>query len=135
MKLTENTVSSTAKAKEIIEAVYDGYGYSGVSRGAVYVEDHAVKKQYYFSSAGSELFEYMLRGASVLFNDRALYTTQVQDADGGTATRYGYIDSHGKVSIQPIYAQASNFSEGLARVNKILSFIKSDQDYSAFKKL
>lgn len=105
------------KGKEIIEAVYDGYGYSGVSGGKVYVEDHAAKKQYYFSSAGSELFEYKLRGASVLFNDRSLYTTQVQNADGGTATRYGYIDSHGKVSIQPIYAKASNFSEGLARVN------------------
>lgn len=105
------------KGKEIIEPLYDGYGYSGVSGGKVYVEDHAAKKQYYFSSAGSELFEYKLRGASVLFNDRALYTTQVQNADGGTSTRYGYIDSHGKVSIQPIYAKAYNFSEGLARVN------------------
>ncbi|GIO56954.1 WG repeat-containing protein [Paenibacillus cineris] len=105
------------RGKEIIEPLYDGYGYSGVSGGKVYVEDHAAKKQYYFSSAGSELFEYKLRGASVLFNDRALYTTQVQNADGGTATRYGYIDSHGKVIIQPIYANAYNFSEGLARVN------------------
>lgn len=105
------------KGKEIIEPLYDGYGYSGVSGGTVYVEDHAAKKQYYFSSAGRELFEYKLRGASVLFNDRALYTTQVQNVDGGTAKRYGYIDSHGKVSIQPIYAQAANFSEGLAQVN------------------
>lgn len=105
------------KGKEIIEPLYDGYGYSGVSGGKVYVEDHAAKKQYYFSSAGSELFEYKLRGASVLFNDRALYATQVKNADGGTATRYGYIDSHGKVIIQPIYANAYNFSEGLARVN------------------
>jgi hypothetical protein len=105
------------KGKKVIEAVYDGYGYSGVSGGTVYVENHAAKKQYYFSSAGSKLFEYKLRDAGILYNDRALYTTQVQNSDGATATRYGYIDSHGKVSVQPIYTRAFNFSEGLARVN------------------
>lgn len=105
------------KGKVVIEAVYDSYGYSGMPGGTVYVEDHAAKKQYYLSSAGTKLFEYKLRDAGILYNDRALYTAKVQLAGGATATRYGYIDSQGKVAIQPIYARAFNFSEGLARVN------------------
>lgn len=105
------------KGKVVIEAVYDGSGYSGVSGGTVYVEDYAAKKQYYFSSAGSKLLEYKLRDAGILYNDRALYTTQVHITGRATAIRYGYIDSLGKVVIQPIYSRAFNFSEGLARVN------------------
>lgn len=105
------------QGKVVIEAVYDSYGYSGTPGGTVYVEDHAAKKQYYFSSAGKKLFEYKLRDASILYNDRALYTAKVQLAGGATATRYGYIDSQGKVAIQPIYVKAFHFSEGLARVN------------------
>lgn len=105
------------KGTVVIEAVYDGYGYSGVPGGTLYVEDHAAKKQYYFSSAGTKLFEYKLRDASILYNDRALYTAQIQTAGGAKATRYGYIDSQGKVAIQPIYVRAFSFSEGLARVN------------------
>ncbi|WP_340025916.1 WG repeat-containing protein [Paenibacillus sp. FSL K6-1096] len=105
------------QGKMVIEAVYGGYGYSAAPGGKVYVEDHAAKKQYYFSSAGTKLFEYKLRDASILYNDRALYTAKVQLAGGATATRYGYIDSQGKVAIQPIYVKAFHFSEGLARVN------------------
>ncbi|SEU26243.1 WG containing repeat-containing protein [Paenibacillus sp. NFR01] len=105
------------KGKVVIEAVYDGYGYSGQPGGTVYVEDLAAKKQYYFDSAGSKLFEYKLRAAGILYSDRALYTAQVQTADGATSTRYGYIDNQGKVAIQPLYHRAFPFSEGLARVN------------------
>ncbi|MFD2880972.1 WG repeat-containing protein [Paenibacillus rhizoplanae] len=32
------------KGTVVIEAVYDGYGYSGVPGGTLYVEDHAAKK-------------------------------------------------------------------------------------------
>ncbi|NQX49531.1 WG repeat-containing protein [Paenibacillus tritici] len=105
------------KGKIVIEAVYDEVGYSGVNGGTVYVEDHAAKKQYYFSSAGSKLFEYKLRDAGILYNDRALYMKQAQIAGGVKVTRYGYIDSQGKVAIQPVYTRAFNFSEGLASVN------------------
>lgn len=94
------------KGTVVIEAVYDSYGYSGIPGGTVYVEDHAAKKQYYFSSAGTKLFEYKLRDAGILYNDRALYTAKVQPAGGAAATRYGYIDSQGKVAIQPIYVRA-----------------------------
>jgi hypothetical protein len=106
------------KGDLVIKPIYDSFGYSAKPGGSVYVEDRAAKKQIYFSSTGERLFECPLRNCGILFDGLALYSAKVLADDGTAVTRYGYIDSHGKVVIQPIYHKAFNFSEGLARVNQ-----------------
>lgn len=44
--------------------------------------------------------------------------TETNDSTDETTKLYGYLDAEGKVAIEPVYASASGFSDGLAWVSK-----------------
>ncbi|MWC27121.1 WG repeat-containing protein [Paenibacillus sp. MMS18-CY102] len=105
------------KGEVVIEPIYDSLGNSAQPGGAVYAEDRAAKKQIYFSPKGEKLFECESGKCGIMSNGLAMYIAAVKASDGTAVTRYGYIDSRGKIVIQPIYHRAFHFSEGFARVN------------------
>jgi hypothetical protein len=107
-----------SKGEMVIEPIYDTLGYSFQPRGSVQEEDRVVKKLIYFSFMGEQQLVCTQRNCGVLYDGLSLYMAKVQAADSTTVTRFGYIDSQGKVVIQPIYNTAYHFSEGLARVNQ-----------------
>ncbi|RXZ80927.1 WG repeat-containing protein [Paenibacillaceae bacterium] len=102
----------------VIKPIYDGAGYSGQSGSPVYVVDRTELQQIYFSTTGDRLFDCPLNTCGVMYDGLAQYTAKIQTNDGPVVTRHGYINSKGKVVIQPIYHRAFNFVEGLARVNQ-----------------
>jgi hypothetical protein len=107
-----------SKGEFVIDPIYDGAGYPSLPGDPVYVEDRALKKQIYYSVTGDKLFECPLNTCGILYEGLALYSSKIQNSDGTAVTRYGYINEQGEIAIQPIYHQAFNFKDGLARVNQ-----------------
>ncbi|SDX12617.1 WG repeat-containing protein [Paenibacillus sp. CF384] len=106
-----------SKGEPVVAPIYDGVWYDNKPGNPYVITNLAEKKQTYYSLAGVKLFECPLNACGLMYDGRTLFSTKIQGANGKSELRYGFKDSQGQTAIQPIYVNAYNFSEGLARVN------------------